>query len=103
MTIPVLALPNVHDLFLLETDASDHVIGAELCQVQEGKERIIVYESYTLTPQQKILYDEGGIAGGNSIYPSDQTLFVRQKIHSSLTWLLNFKEPQSQLERWLEE
>ena len=34
---PVLALPNLQD----DTDASDHAIGAELIQVQNGEERVI--------------------------------------------------------------
>ena len=35
---PVLALPNRHDSFLLDTDASNEAIGAELIQIQEGQE-----------------------------------------------------------------
>ena len=36
---PVLGFPNAKDLFVLDTDASDFAIGAELSQVQQGKER----------------------------------------------------------------
>jgi hypothetical protein len=64
-------LPNAHDKFILDTDASDTAIGAELSQIQNGEERVIVYGSFTLD-------------------------------HSSLQWLVNFKEPQGQLARWLE-
>jgi hypothetical protein len=33
---PVLALPNATDPFILDTDASDKSVGAELIQIQEG-------------------------------------------------------------------
>ena len=34
MEAPVLAYPNSKDLFILDTDASNHAIGGELLQVQ---------------------------------------------------------------------
>lgn len=52
-TTPVLALPNSKDLFILDTDASDFAICAELIQVQEGEERVIAYGSVSLTPEQQ--------------------------------------------------
>ena len=39
MEAPVLSYPNSEDVFILDTDASDHAIGAELLQVQNGVER----------------------------------------------------------------
>lgn len=42
---PVLTLPNSSDMFILDTDASELAIGAELVQLQDGKERVIVYRS----------------------------------------------------------
>lgn len=55
ITTPVLALPNSKDLFILDTNASYFAIDAELMQVQEGKERVIViaYGSFSLTPEQQ--------------------------------------------------
>lgn len=49
----VLTLPNSSDMFILDTDASDLAIGAELVQLQDGKERVITYGSYSLTPEQQ--------------------------------------------------
>jgi hypothetical protein len=46
---PVLALPNATDPFILDTDASDKSVGAELIQIQEGEERAVAYGSLTLT------------------------------------------------------
>ena len=45
---PVLAFPNSEDHFILDTDASDFAIGAELSQVQQGVERTISYASKSL-------------------------------------------------------
>ncbi|VDI75819.1 Hypothetical predicted protein, partial [Mytilus galloprovincialis] len=50
---PVLALPNATDPFILDCDASDKSLGAELIQVQEGKERVVAYSSLTLAPEQQ--------------------------------------------------
>jgi hypothetical protein len=50
---PVLALPNATDPFILDTDASDKSVGAELIQIQEGGERAVAYGSLTLTPEQQ--------------------------------------------------
>jgi hypothetical protein len=50
---PVLALPNMTDPFILDTDASDKSVGAELIQIQEGEERAVAYRSLTLTPEQQ--------------------------------------------------
>ena len=50
---PVLSFPNNKDLFILDSDASDFAIGAELSQVQDGKEKVIAYSSLGLSPEQK--------------------------------------------------
>jgi hypothetical protein len=34
-------------------DASAHAICAELIQVQDGRERVVTYASYTLSPEQR--------------------------------------------------
>ena len=38
---PILGFPLADSLFILDTDASDAAIGAELLQIQDGKERPI--------------------------------------------------------------
>ena len=50
---PVLALPNQYDSFMLDTDASNEAIGAELIQVQNGQEKVIAYDSHALTKEQR--------------------------------------------------
>ena len=49
---PILAYLNSRDTFILDTDASDKAIGAELLQVQDGVEKIVCYGSLSLTPSQ---------------------------------------------------
>lgn len=51
-TAPVLTLPNKNEKFILDTDASDKAIGAELIQVQNEQERVVAYGSFTLSTAQ---------------------------------------------------
>ena len=53
VSAPVLAYPNSTDMFILDMDASDTAIGAELLQLQEGEGRVISYGSFSLTPAQR--------------------------------------------------
>jgi hypothetical protein len=106
---PVLALPIATDPFILDTDASDRSVGAELIQLQEGEERAVAYGSLTLTPGQqkycttrKDLLAIIRLSRQLSHYLLGRHFTVRTD-HNSLTWLMNVKEPQGQLARWLEE
>ena len=106
---PVLGLPNTEDPFILDTDASDTAIGAELLQIQNGEEKVVAYSSYTLTPEQKKycttrkeLLSIVRFTRQFRHYLLGRVFTVRTD-HSSLTWLLKFKDPQGQLARWIEE
>ena len=50
---PVLAIPNQTGEFILDCDASDVAVAAELSQIQDGVERVIGYCSFALTPEQR--------------------------------------------------
>ena len=50
---PVLAFPLPKGNFILDTDASNVAVAAELSQFQDGVERVISYGSYSLTPAQR--------------------------------------------------
>ncbi len=106
---PLLALPNPHDPFILDTDASDAAIGAEVLQVQDGQEKVIAYGSTSLSAEQrnycttrKELLAIIKFTRQYRHYLLGRKFLVRTD-HSSLTWLLNFKYPQGQLARWIEE
>ena len=50
---PILAMPQDDGMYILDTDASAEAIGGVLHQIQEGKERVIAYQSRTLSAQEK--------------------------------------------------
>ena len=50
VTAPVLAFPKLFGLFILDTEATDFAIGAELDQVQNGDECAFACSSYILSP-----------------------------------------------------
>ena len=106
---PVLALPNQHDSFVLDTDASNDAIGGELIQVQNGQEKVIAYGNYALTKEQrrycttrKELLAIVRFCRQYRYYLLGKPFTIRTD-HSSLRWLLRFREPQGQLARWIEE
>ena len=109
VTAPVLTLPNPTDMFVLDTDASDLALGAELLQIQDGEEKVVAYGSCVLTKEQrkycvtrKELLAVVMFTRLYRHYLLGKPFLVRTD-HSSLRWLLNFKRPEGQIARWLEE
>ncbi len=109
VSAPVLAFPNAHDPFILDTDASDLCLGAELSQVQDGVERPISYGSVVLPPERrrycttrKELLAVVLFTRQFRHYLLGRKFIVRTD-HHSLIWLMQFKHPEGQLARWLEE
>jgi hypothetical protein len=106
---PVLAFPDPEGRFILDTDASDTAVGAELSQIQNGCERPIAYASNSLTPEQrrkcttsKELLAVVTFTRVFRHYLLGRRFTVRTD-HSSLVWLMRFKNIGGQLARWLEE
>jgi hypothetical protein len=106
---PILTYPNLDGEFCLDTDASDSAIGAVLSQKREdSEERVIAYFSQTLTRSERnycvtrkeLLAVVKAIEHFN-YYLYGQKFRVRTD-HSALQWLMNFKEPQGQVARWIE-
>lgn len=104
-----LAYPLSKGQFILDTDASDKAIGAELSQIQDGKPKVIGFASMVLTPAQRkycttrkellavvtfTRHFRHYLLGGSFLLRTD---------HNSLTWLMRFKHIEGQLARWLEE
>ena len=109
ISAPILGYPNSEDTFVLDTDASNHSIGAVLSQIQDGDERVICYGSYVLIPEQrkycvtrKELLAVVRFTRQFRHYLLGRNFLLRTD-HNSLTWLLRFKYIEGQLARWLEE
>ena len=105
---PVLAFPHPDDTFILDTDASNSAIGAVLSQIQSGEEKVICYSSFSLTPAQrkycttrKELLAVVRFAEQYKHYLLGGHFYV-QTDHSSLAWLMRFKNVEGQLAHWLE-
>jgi hypothetical protein len=107
---PVLAYPDFSRQFILDTDASDVGIGAVLSQVDsEGREQVVAYGSRALTKTERRycvtrseLLAVVVFTRHYRPYLTGQKFLLRTD-HGSLTWLRNFKEPEGQLARWLEQ
>ena len=105
---PVLAHPDFSQGFILDTDTSDLAIGAVLSQKIEGQERVIALASRTLTKSERrycvtrkellallnfVKYFRHYLYGKSFTARTDQ---------GSLRCLMNFKNPEGQIARWIE-
>ena len=107
---PVLAYPTQesNSKYILDTDASLVGIGGVLSQTQNGVERVIAYASQTLSKSERnycTTYREL-LAVVRFVkhfrhYLLGENLFLIRTDHSSLRWLMNFKDPEGLISRWL--
>ncbi|GBM64254.1 Retrovirus-related Pol polyprotein from transposon 297 [Araneus ventricosus] len=84
---PILTYPRTDKHFILDTDASNEGIGAVLSQNIGNEERVISYFSKSLEHFHHYRYGRK---------------FPLRTDHASLRWLLNFKEPEGQIARWIQ-
>lgn len=110
MSAPILAFPDYSRPFVLDTDASEMGIGAVLSQLQEdGSERVIAYGSRVLTrPERRYCVTRKELLAVVTYVQHFRSYLLGHEFqlrtdHGSLTWLANFKEPEGQLARWLEQ
>ena len=103
---PVLAHPDWDLPFEIHCDASNYAIGVVLCQVIDGKERVIGYYSRLLRDAEK-RYDttqKECLAVVWAVKKLRPYLYGRPFIvktdHASLKWLLNLKDHNGRLMRW---
>ena len=107
---PVLAHPDFTREFILDTDASDFGLGAVLSQIgDDGQEHVIAYGSRLLSKAErqycvtrKELLSVVTFTRQFRPYLLGRK-FVLRTDHGSLTWIQNFREPEGQLARWLEQ
>lgn len=87
----------------MDTDASNHSIGAVLSQKQNGKEKVIAYFSQVLTKAERnyCVTRRKLLTIVNSIKNLHHYLFGRKFLvrtdHVSLRWLMSFKELKQEL------
>ena len=105
---PILGYPQQTGIFILDTDASNTGIGAVLSQIQDGKERVIEYFSRVLTKPERnyCVTRKELLAIVKAVDHFHKYLYGQEFIirtdHSALRWLLNMKQPEGQVARWME-
>jgi hypothetical protein len=104
----IMAYPEDHGDFILDTDACDSSIGAVLSQIQNGRLRVIAYGSRTLNKAEKnyCITDKELLAVLYFIeyyrkYLLGRAFTVRTD-HQVLIWLFSLKEPKGRIARWVE-
>ena len=105
---PILSYPADDGIFILDTDASGEGLGAVLSQMQDGEEHVIGYFSRVLSREEKqyCVTRRELLAVLCAVKHFHHYLYGRHfKIrtdHGSLRWLMNFKNPDGQIWRWLQ-
>ena len=103
---PILAMPTVEEMYVLDTDASNHSIGAVLSQIQSRDEWVIAYGSRTYG-KAEINYRatrEELLVVVYFMKLFKQYLLIREFLvrtdHAALTWLQKAPEMMNQTARW---
>ena len=107
-TAPVLAMPQDDGMYILDTDASNYAIAGVLHQIQDGRERVIAYQSRLLSAQEKNYCTTRKELLAIVFYMK----FYRQYLlgrhfkirtdHAALQYLQKTPEPIGQQARWLD-
>lgn len=106
---PILKYPDFSRQYTLDTDASNLAIGAVLSQKSDdGQEHVVAYASRTLSKSERryCVTRKELLAVVNFVKHFKPYLYGRKFTvrtdHGSLRWLLNFKNPEGQIARWIE-
>ncbi|GBN37554.1 Retrovirus-related Pol polyprotein from transposon 297 [Araneus ventricosus] len=108
ITSPVLTYPRTDKEFILDTDASNEGIGAVLSQKIGNEECVIAYFSKSLGKPERnyCVTRKELLAIVKSIEHFHHYLYGRKFLlrtnYASLRWLLNFREPEGQIARWIQ-
>ncbi|GFT22001.1 retrovirus-related Pol polyprotein from transposon 17.6 [Trichonephila clavipes] len=105
---PILAYPEIGKQFILDTNASHESIGAVLSQEIDGQERVIAYFNKCLSKPERnyCVTRKKLLAIVKAVEHFHPYLYGRRFLlrtdHASLTWLLNFKNSEDQIARWIQ-
>ena len=107
---PVLAFPNRNDTFILDTDASHFAMGAVLSQIQNNEEKVICYGSKKFSKAERMYCITRKELMAVYVFVKKYKhyllgkKFIIRTDHKSLTWMLNWKKPNtSQYCSWIDE
>ena len=105
---PILTFPKAGLPFIVDTDASNYGLGGVLSQVQDGQEKVVAYFSKTLSKAERnyCVTRKELLAMVKTLEHFHKYLYGQEFLlrtdHASLKWLLQFKNPEGQIARWLE-
>lgn len=106
---PILGYPDVQGEFVVDTDASNTGIGGVLSQRHGEQETVIAYFSKSLSrPERNYCVTRRELlAVVKTVQHFKKYLLGRKFLvrtdHAALKWLLQFKNPEGQVARWLEQ
>ncbi|GFT32943.1 retrovirus-related Pol polyprotein from transposon 412 [Trichonephila clavipes] len=105
---PILIYPQPDKPFILDTDASNESVGAVLSQELDGQERVVAYWSkclskpernYCVTRKELLAIVKAIEHFHHYLYGQK---FLLRTDHASLTWLMNFRNTEGQVARWIQ-
>ncbi|GFX54427.1 retrovirus-related Pol polyprotein from transposon 412 [Trichonephila clavipes] len=105
---PILIYPQPDKPFILDTDASNESVGAVLSQEIDGQERVVAYWSkclskpernYCVTRKELLAIVKAIEHFHHYLYGQK---FLLRTDHASLNWLMNFRNTEGQVARWIQ-
>ncbi|GFU85611.1 retrovirus-related Pol polyprotein from transposon 297 [Trichonephila clavipes] len=104
----ILIYPQPDKPFILDTDASNESVGAVLSQEIDGQEQVVAYWSKCLSKSERnyCVTRKELLAIVKAIEHFHHYLygqkFLLRTDHASLTWLMNFRNTEGQVARWIQ-
>ncbi|CAK1599253.1 unnamed protein product [Parnassius mnemosyne] len=105
---PILGYPDAGKEFIVDTDASDIGLGGVLSQRDGDQEIVIAYCSKSLSkPERNYCVTRRELLGVVKSLQHFSKYLLGRKFHlrtdhAALKWLLQFKNPEGQVARWIE-